>query len=144
MSIDEAIERCETLATKGHIIFSRDPDIAEECNEKYKQLAEWLEELKDYRDKNKMVVRVDAENMDSIKDKIEELSRYAENQYNKAIDDFVKAIVDRGLSSNDDKYCITSYDNYLKVIKEIAEQLKEGGNIELSEYSNSKGNRTGK
>ena len=46
--------------------------------------------------------------------------------YNKAIDDFVKAIVDRGLSSNDDKYCITRYDNYLKVIKEIAEQLKEG------------------
>ena len=44
-----------------------------------------------------------------------------------AIDDFVKAIVDRGLSSNDDKYCITSYDNYSKVINEIAEQLKEGG-----------------
>ena len=130
MSIDEAIERCETLATNGHIIFSRDPDIAEECNEKYKQLAEWLEELKDYRDKNKMVVRVDAENMDSIKDKIEELSRYAENQYNKAIDDFVKAIVDRGLSANYDKYCITRYDNYLKVIKEIAEQLKAGGKNE--------------
>ena len=90
MTIDEAIERCKTLATKGNIIFSRDPDIAKECNEKYRQLAEWLEELKDYRDKNKMVVRVDAENMDSIKDKIEELSRYAENQYNKAIDDFVK------------------------------------------------------
>ena len=49
MSIDEAIERCETLSTKGHIIFSRDPDIAEECNEKYKQLAEWLEELKELR-----------------------------------------------------------------------------------------------
>lgn len=29
MTIDEAIERCETLATKGHIIFSRDPDIAD-------------------------------------------------------------------------------------------------------------------
>ena len=53
MSIDEAIERCETLATKGHIIFSRDPDIAEECNEKYKQLAEWLEELKAMRNLDK-------------------------------------------------------------------------------------------
>lgn len=50
--------------------------------------------------------------------------------YNKAIDDFVKAIVDRGLSSNDDKYYIILYDNYLKVIKEIAEQLKEGGKNE--------------
>lgn len=29
--------------------------------------------------------------------------------YNKAIDDFVKAIVDRGLSANYDKYCITRY-----------------------------------
>ena len=53
MSIDEAIERCETLATKGHIVFSRDPDIAEECNEKYKQLAEWLKELKDMRNLDK-------------------------------------------------------------------------------------------
>ena len=49
--------------------------------------------------------------------------------YSKAIDDFVKAIVDRGLSANDDKYCIILYDNYLKVIKEIAEQLKEGVDI---------------
>ena len=113
MSIDEAIERCETLATKGHIIFSRDPDIAEECNEKYKQLAEWLEELKDYRDKNKMVVRVDCENMDSIKDKIEELSRYAENQYNKAIDDFVKEYKRKTPMEN-------------RLIDEIADQLKEG------------------
>lgn len=45
------------------------------CAEEHEQLAEWLEELKDYRDKNKMVVRVDVENMDSIKDKIEELSK---------------------------------------------------------------------
>ena len=117
MTIDEAIERCETVATKGHIIFSRDPDIAEECNEKYKQLAEWLEELKDYRDKNKMVVRVDAENMDSIKDKIEELSRYAENQYNKAIDDFVKMAYEELIYSEH----LTEID-----IDYIAEQLKVG------------------
>lgn len=53
MTIDEAIERCKTLATKGYIIFSNDPDIAEECNEKYKQLAEWLEELKYMRNLDK-------------------------------------------------------------------------------------------
>ena len=46
------------------------------CAEEHRQLAEWLEELKDYRNKNKMVVRVD---VDSIKDKIEELSKYAES-----------------------------------------------------------------
>ena len=149
MTIDEAIQRENKIAEENQKIvdtqivfddvslsqlYCDDTEVIEEHLENYKKcaeyhnnLAEWLEELKDYRDKNKMVVRVDCENMDSIKDKIEELSRYAENQYNKAIDDFVKAIVDRGLSSNDDKYCITRYDNYLKVIKEIAEQLKEGG-----------------
>ena len=57
--------------------------------------------------------------------KIEDVNMF-QLGYNKALDDFVKAIVDRGLSSNYDKYCITSYDNYLKVIKEIAEQLKAG------------------
>lgn len=89
MTIDEAIERCETLATNGHIIFSRDPDIAEECNEKYKQLAEWLEELKDYRDKNKMVVRIDCVNSEEFKDIAVKL---AKEQYNKAIDDYKSGI----------------------------------------------------
>ena len=60
-------------------------------------------------------------------DMIDAVNKGYADGYNKAIDDFVKAIVDRGLSSNDDKYCIILYDNYLKVIKEIAEQLKAGG-----------------
>ena len=63
--------------------------------------------------------------------KIEDVNMF-QLGYNKAIDDFVKAIVDRGLSSNDDKYCIILYDNYLKVIKEIAEQLKAGVKNEQS------------
>ena len=78
----------------------------------HKQIADWLEEL--------IMLR-----LDSCMIHMPERLRLVENGYNKAIDDFVKAIVDRGLSANDDKYCITHYDNYLKVIKEIAEQLKE-------------------
>ena len=62
-------------------------------------------------------------------DMIDAVNKGYADGYNKAIDDFVKAIIDRGLSANDDKYCITRYDNYLKVIKEMAEQLKEGVNI---------------
>ena len=38
---------------RGQIIFSRDPDIAEERNEKYKQLADWTKELKDMRNLDK-------------------------------------------------------------------------------------------
>ena len=83
MTIDEAI----TLERQ----ISKDL-IDRMCDFEHEQIAKWLEELKDYQDKNKMVVRVDvdSENIDSIKNKIDELSKYAENQYAKAIDDVLK------------------------------------------------------
>ena len=87
--------------------------------EEHEQLAEWLEELKDYRDKNKMVVRIKAENLDSVKDKIDELSKYAESQYNKALDDFVNACKGNTLCQT---FGLRQCD-----IDEIAEQLKAGG-----------------
>ena len=126
MTIDEAIEHAREVSSRKfddrvHCI---------RCSEFHKQLAEWLEELKDYRDKNKIVVRVDVENIDSIKDKIEELSKYAERQYNKAIDDFVKALqekIEKDLANPDlaleCKKC-GIWKNY--DIKEIAERLKAG------------------
>ena len=114
MSIDEAIENLKY-----------DVEIDMYIRDIAPQLAEWLEELKDYRDKNKMVVRVDVENMDSIKDKIEELSKYAERQYNKAIDDFVKKICEKYTEEeskgNYKQYCVEIKQN----IADIAEQLKE-------------------
>lgn len=106
MTIDEAIENLK----EDYEIDMYIRDIAP-------QLAEWLEELKDYQDKNKMVVRVDVENMDSIKDKIEELSKYAESQYNKALDDFVNAC-------KEDISCQT-FGLHINGIERIAEQLKE-------------------
>ena len=81
LSIDEAIELERQMAKD---------QMDRICDFEHEQIANWLEELKDYQDKNKMVVRVDIENTDSIKDKIDELSKYAENQYNKAIDDVLK------------------------------------------------------
>ena len=85
------------------------------CAEEHRQLVKWLEELKDYRDKNKMVVRID---VDSIKDKIEELSKYAESQYDKAIDDIKEKLMQNG-------FIYTQH--ALDVFNEIAEQLKAGG-----------------
>ena len=107
MTIDEAIE-CE----RNHRLYPQ----------YHEQIADLLEELKDYRDKNKMVVRVDVENMDSIKDKIDELSKYAGSQYNKAIDDFLEAI-DR--ADREEPLVLDMYE-----IEEIAEQLKRGGENE--------------
>ena len=140
LSIDEAIAHAREVAEKQR----KDNDNCEykaeygckgcadyysktciECAEEHEQLAEWLEELKDYRDKNKMVVRVDVENMDSIKDKIDELSKYAEIQYDKAIDDFVKMAYEELLYSEH----LTKID-----IDYIAEQLKEGGKNGKKKY----------
>ena len=112
MTIDEAIRHCVEVAEEQEELYRICPASESEmyhcngtkdcrilkngknkgcqkCAEEHRQLAEWLEELKDYRDKNKMVVRVD---VDSIKDKIEELSKYAESQYDKAIDDHVASV----------------------------------------------------
>lgn len=102
MSIDEAIERCETLATKGHIIFSRDPDIAEECNEKYKQLAEWLEELKDMRNLDK--------------------TNFSDG-YNRGIDDFLKE-ADATFHMHSNGTAV------LRRLEKIADRLKGGGYCE--------------
>ena len=132
LSIDEAIaharevvekqrkdnDNCEYKAEygcKGCADYYSKPCI--ECAEEHEQLEEWLEELKDYRDKNKMVVHVDVENMDSIKDKLDELSKYAEIQYDKAIDDFVKMAYEELIYSEN----LTEID-----IDYIAEQLKVG------------------
>ena len=116
LSIDEAIAQVREVSSRKfddrvHCI---------RCSEFHKQIAEWLEELKDYRDKNKMVVRVYVEDMDSIKDKIDELSKYTESQYNKAIDDIKEKLLQNG-------FIYTQH--ALDVFNEIAEQLKEGVNI---------------
>lgn len=102
MTIDEAIERCETLATKGHIIFSRDPDIAEECNEKYKQLAEWLEELKSMRNLDK--------------------TNFSDG-YNRTIDDFLKE-ADAAFPMQSDGTAV------IRRLENIANKLKGGGSCE--------------
>lgn len=115
MTIDEAIE-CE----RNHRLYP----------EYHEQIKDWLEELKDYRDKNKMVVRVDVENMDSIKDKIDELSKYAGSQYNKAIDDFLTEICKMIVQSeNNGNYRFYAVE-IKQAIAELAEQLKVGVNNE--------------
>ena len=130
MTIDEAIAKYKEITNTEANCPAHCNISCDKCVQESEQLTEWLEELKDYRDKNKMVVRVDVENMDSIKDKIEELSKYAESQYNNAIDDFVKALqekIEKDLANPDlaleCKKC-GIWKNY--DIKEIAEQLKEG------------------
>ena len=139
LSIDEAIEKYKEITNTKAICPGHCNISCDKCLQESKQIAEWLEQLKDYQDKNKMVVRIDVENMDSIKDKIEELSKYAESQYNKAIDDFAENIslkisesIIWGMlvnSHKDNSFNDTSdkiVDYVINTANEIAEQLKAG------------------
>ena len=65
------------------------------------------------------------------------LSEY-EQGYNNAIDDFVKFANTMPTVEEEDGTIRPMW------LEEMAEQLKAGGNIELSEHSKSQGNRTGK
>lgn len=115
MTIDEAIEKYKEITNTDAVCPGHCNIPCEKCVQESEQLVEWLEELKDYRYKNKIVVHVD---VDSIKDKIEELSKYAESQYNKAIDDFAESVKNLIADSSVIRF---------KDIDEIAEQLKAGG-----------------
>ena len=115
MTIDEAIEKYKEITNTEAICPGHCNISCDKCLQESKQIAEWLEELKDYQDKNKMVVRVDVENMDSVKDKINDLSKYAESQYNKAIDDLMEKVSECFISDADWNYLLQE-----------SEQLKEG------------------
>lgn len=130
MTIDEAISKYKEITNTDAVCPGHCNIPCEKCLQESEQIAKWLEELKDYRDKNKMVVRVDVENMDSIKDKIEELSKYAEIQYDKVIDDFVKEICKMIVQSeNNGNYRFYAVE-IKQAIADLAEQLKAGGENE--------------
>ena len=136
LSIDEAIaharevaekqrkdnDNCEYKAEygcKGCADYYSNPCI--ECAEEHEQLAEWLEELKAYKENQHRSLR-----------------HMYEKGYNKALDDFVKFANTMPTVETDDGEIRPMW------LEEMAEQLKAGGNIELSEYSKNQGNRTGK
>ena len=140
MTIDEMIEEQRENAKTQR-------EIAEECFEEhifdekekiehlryaneFDQLAEWLEELKELRNMTSGHLYAVAFNRGYLK---------AEKEVrNKVLDDFVKLASDMPTTETEDGEVRPMW------LEEMAEQLKAGGNIELSEYSKSQGNRTGK
>ena len=90
-----------------------------ECAEEHEQLAEWLEDYK----RIKMLIPIE---------------QALKAEYNKALDDFVKFANTMPTVEAEDGEVRPMW------LEEMAEQLKAGGNIELSEYSKSQGNRKGK
>ena len=109
MTLDEAIvhekekAREKMLEYENH--YDKDehyyPRQCKRCAEEHEQLAEWLEELKAFRE-NKWT------------------DMYIKRGYNNAIDDFVNqfnVIVDEKRGTDTNNY-------FRKIVKEIAEQLK--------------------
>ena len=115
MTIDEAIEKFKLIANSDAPCPRYCMLPCDKCVDESKQLAEWLEELKDYQDKNKMVVRIDCANSEQFKDIAVKL---AKEQYNKAIDD-CKELTFREVVYYDSLNDRTEF-------RELAEQLKVG------------------
>ena len=110
MTIDEAIEDLKY-----------DIEIDMYIRDIAPQLAEWLEELKNYRDKNKMVVRIDCVNSEEFKDIAVKL---AKEQYNKAIDDYKS-----GIKEELERFEVKNLDTCVlyDLMDRKAERLKAGG-----------------
>ena len=107
MTIDEAIAQAREVSSRKfddrvHCI---------RCSEFHEQLAEWLEELKCYKNDN------------DFSDYADRLHKIAFNSgYNKAIDDFVNACKEDVL--------FQCFGLHINGIERIAEQLKAGGENE--------------
>ena len=104
MTIDEAIEHAKRKAQQQRYYANFEKNLMRKvcvnCAEEHEQLAEWLEELKCYRNDN-------------------DFSEYADKlyktAYNKAIEDFVEKLME---------YCSMS-DMNQKIIKQISKKLKK-------------------
>ena len=109
MTIDEWIEKAK-LNAKVNVEYPTDEMLLQEAEE-YVQLAEWLEELKDHRERECNHIN------EELYDKC-----YSEG-YNKAIDDFTDKIIDLC----DDVEFMNRFNDFpATTILEIAEQLREG------------------
>ena len=116
-SIDESIAHAREIASeqkrRSGICVQNDSECDKfsdclKCAEEHEQLAEWLEELKEYKENQHRSLR-----------------HMYEKGYNKALDDFVKF-------ANTMPTVEAEYGEVRPMwLEEMAEQLKAGGNIEL-------------
>lgn len=125
LSIDEAIAHAREVAKRNREQWKNctadrrdiEHQTCEQCAEEHEQLAEWLEELKCYKNDN------------DFSDYADRLHKIAFNSgYNKALYDFVEKLiryVDCGhlCSTTEMRWSDLSV---VEMVKELAEQLKAG------------------
>ena len=113
MTIDEAIAKYKEIANTDANCPAHCNISCDKCVQESKQIAEWLEELKSYR------ASVFSGYM---------TQKMLKEQYNKAVDDFVKLAKEHNWNirnRNENEFIYGAIDR-------LAEQLKEGGENESS------------
>ena len=113
LSIDDAIEKHKKLKILGK--GTNDKRSAFYSAEEHEQLADWLEELKAYR-----------ENSNGYNKEDIELNRNA--MYNKAIDDLFEDANEMAIEVDTGTYTMKAIG--IGLLEKIAEQLKAGGKNE--------------
>ena len=123
MTIDEAIEMYKKIANTDSNCPRYCMNTCEDCVNECKQIAEWLEELKEYKKNSNTCPMCDTY--------CSYIAEEFENGYNKAIDDFVTNVKEHQYLLSD---VINSKDYGMVTvgIEQIAEQLKAGG---MNEYN---------
>ena len=126
MTIDEAIAHARDVANKqkirSDICIQNDSECDKfsdclKCAEEHEQLAEWLEELKCYKNDN------------DFSDYADRLHKIAFNSgYNKAIDDLLEDANEMTIEVDTGTYTMKAIG--IGLLKKIAEKLKEGGKNE--------------
>ena len=111
MTIDEAIAKYKEITNTDANCPAHCNISCDKCVPESKQLAEWLEELTELREKNETLKAL----YEGVR---KEGNNLLKRERNKAIDDFVNAC-------KEDISCQT-FGLHIKGIERIAEQLKEG------------------
>ena len=126
MTIDEAIAHARDVANeqkrRSGICIQNDSECDKfsdclKCAEEHEQLAEWLEELKCYKNDN------------DFSDYADRLHKIAFNSgYNKSIDDLLEDANEMAIEVDTGTYTMKAIG--IGLLKKIAEKLKEGGKNE--------------
>ena len=126
MTIDEAIAHARDVANeqkiRSNICIQNDSECDKfsdclKCAEEHEQLAEWLEELKCYKNDN------------DFSDYADRLHKIAFNSgYNKSIDDLLEDANEMAIEVDTGTYTMKAIG--IGLLKKIAEKLKEGGKNE--------------
>lgn len=111
MTIDEAITKYKEITNTDANYPIHCKCSCDKCVQEHEQIAEWLQELKKYKEKPEGWMWDEAEM----------------KGYNKAIDDFIEKVELKYLGVHPDELYEKYYPREIcKQIKEIAEQLKAG------------------